>query len=116
MVDFPAALVQACLQGGRVDRFLAILAEYRQAKEVTRRRLYLEAIGEVLPSVKNVYIVDEAQQALVPWLSLGPGAPAAAMPAKGGPKPWGNNGNATLILTTESDFYRYLKQATERRR
>lgn len=115
MVDFPAALVQACLQGGRVDRFLAILAEYRQAKEVTRRRLYLEAIGEVLPSVKNVYIVDEAQQALVPWLSLGPGAPAA-MPAKGGPKPWGNNGNATLILTTESDFYRYLKQATERRR
>ncbi len=28
----------------------------------------------------------------------------------------GNNGNATVILTTESDFYRYLKQATERRR
>jgi membrane protease subunit HflC len=27
-----------------------------------------------------------------------------------------NNGNATVILTTESDFYRYLKQATERRR
>ncbi|MGH7364734.1 MAG: FtsH protease activity modulator HflK, partial [Candidatus Methylomirabilales bacterium] len=72
---------------GEADRFLAILAEYRQAKEVTRRRLYLEAMGEVLPTVKNVYIVDEAQQALVPWLSLGPGAPAAAAPATGGPKP-----------------------------
>ncbi|MBI3080896.1 MAG: protease modulator HflC, partial [candidate division NC10 bacterium] len=28
----------------------------------------------------------------------------------------GNNGNATVILTTESDFYRYLKQATGGRR
>jgi len=28
----------------------------------------------------------------------------------------GSNGNATVILTTASDFYRYLKQATERRR
>lgn len=72
---------------GEADRFLAILGEYRQAKEVTRRRLYLEAIGEVLPNAKNVYIVDEAQQALVPWLSLGPGVPAASAPATGGPKP-----------------------------
>lgn len=72
---------------GEADRFLAILGEYRQAKEVTRRRLYLEAIGEILPNAKNVYIVDEAQQALVPWLSLGPGVPAAAAPAKGGGKP-----------------------------
>ncbi len=72
---------------GEADRFLAILGEYRQAQEVTRRRLYLEAIGEILPNAKNVYIVDEAQQALVPWLSLGPGAPAASAPATGGPKP-----------------------------
>lgn len=72
---------------GEAERFLAILAEYRQAREVTRRRLYLEAMAEVLPHAKNVYIVDEAQRALIPWLSLGPGAPAAAAPTTGGPKP-----------------------------
>jgi membrane protease subunit HflK len=58
---------------GETDRFLAVLAEYQRAKDVTRRRLYLEALGAVLPDVKALYIVDGDQKALVPWLGLDSG-------------------------------------------
>jgi len=58
---------------GEANRFLAILGEYKQAPEVTRRRLYLEAMSEILPKAKGVYIVDSEQKALVPWLSLDSG-------------------------------------------
>ena len=42
---------------GEANRFLAILEEYRKAPEVTRQRLYLEAMEDVLPGVKK-FIVD----------------------------------------------------------
>src|ERR687898_927886 len=56
---------------GEAERFRTVLAEYHRARDVTRRRLYLEALREVLPEAKAVYIVDGDQKALVPWLSLG---------------------------------------------
>ncbi len=55
---------------GEANRFLAMLKEYNQAKEVTRRRLYLEAIIDLLTKVKKVYVVDEKQQTLLPLLQL----------------------------------------------
>jgi membrane protease subunit HflK len=58
---------------GEATRFRAILEEYQRAPEVTRRRLYLESMGAILPEAKAVYIVDDEQKALVPWLPLGPG-------------------------------------------
>jgi membrane protease subunit HflK len=39
---------------GDVERFLKVLREYRKAKEVTARRLYLETIEKILPGVKKV--------------------------------------------------------------
>lgn len=42
---------------GEAERFLALLAEYRMAKDVTRARLYLEAMEKLLPKIKKV-IVD----------------------------------------------------------
>lgn len=64
---------------GEATRFRAILAEYQRAPEVTRRRLYLEAIGSILPEAKALYIVDSDQKALLPWLRLESGEmPAAA--------------------------------------
>ena len=42
---------------GDAERFLEILSEYRKAKVVTERRLYLEMMEEVLPKVKK-YVVD----------------------------------------------------------
>jgi len=55
---------------GEAARFSSVLAEYQRVPEVTRRRLYLEAMSEVLAKAKGVYIVDSAQRALIPWLSI----------------------------------------------
>lgn len=66
---------------GEATRFQAILAQYRNAPQVTRRRLYLEAMNDFLKDVKGVYIVDEEQKALVPWISLDSGM---AAPTEGG--------------------------------
>ncbi len=61
---------------GEAERFLSVLKEYQQVPQVTRRRLYLEAMGEVVKEAQALYIVDEKQKALVPWLSVdGKGAP-----------------------------------------
>jgi membrane protease subunit HflK len=59
---------------GEANRFKAILEEYTQAPEVTRRRLYLESLASLLAELKGVYIVDSEQKALVPWLPLESGA------------------------------------------
>jgi membrane protease subunit HflK len=59
---------------GETDRFRAVLGEYRRAQDVTRRRLYLEALAAVLPQLKALYVVDGEQKALVPWLGLESGA------------------------------------------
>ena len=42
---------------GQAERFLAVLQEYRKAPDVTRQRLYLEAMEEILPGVTK-FIVD----------------------------------------------------------
>ncbi len=42
---------------GQANRFLAVLQEYRKAPDVTRQRLYLEAMEEILPGVTK-FIVD----------------------------------------------------------
>jgi membrane protease subunit HflK len=55
---------------GEAARFTAVLAQYRDAPKVTRRRLYLEAMKKMLGDSKGIYVIDSAQRALVPWLSL----------------------------------------------
>lgn len=53
---------------GDVALFNSILAEYRQGKVVTRTRLYLEMMEEILPGI-NVYIFDE-NGGTVKWLPI----------------------------------------------
>ena len=55
---------------GEANRFRSVLAEYRRAPEVTRRRLYLESMASILPEAQALYIVDSDQKALLPWLRL----------------------------------------------
>jgi len=55
---------------GDASRFLALWREYNKAKDVTRRRLYLEAMGVVLPKMGNKYIIDPEQKGLLPLLNL----------------------------------------------
>ena len=56
---------------GEASRFSAVLAEYQKAPEVTRKRLYLETMEEVLGRVDKV-IIDESGngQGVVPYLPL----------------------------------------------
>ena len=56
---------------GDASRFLALYEEYSKAKDVTRRRLYLEALSDVFPKLGNKYIVDNEQRNLLPLLNLG---------------------------------------------
>jgi membrane protease subunit HflK len=55
---------------GEASRFLALWNEYREAPEVTRRRLYLETMAEVLPRVGRKYVLDEEHRGLLPLLDL----------------------------------------------
>ncbi|SCZ53510.1 protease FtsH subunit HflK [Epibacterium ulvae] len=57
---------------GEASRFAAVLAEYEKAPEVTRKRLYLETMEEVLGRVDKI-ILDEQNgqgQGIVPYLPL----------------------------------------------
>lgn len=55
---------------GEAVRFNAVLTEYRRAPEVTRTRLYLEALQKVLPQAGAVMVVQEGQVAPLPLLNL----------------------------------------------
>ena len=50
---------------GEADRFLSILREYEKAREVTRQRLYLEAMEEILPGITKFVVSPEAQGAII---------------------------------------------------
>ncbi|MCL2457531.1 MAG: FtsH protease activity modulator HflK [Desulfobulbus sp.] len=55
---------------GETNRFRAIVKEYQGAEEITRQRLYLEAMQEILPKVDRVYVIDKSQQNILPLLNL----------------------------------------------
>ena len=52
------------------DRFASVLEEYNKSKEVTRQRLYLEAMEEILPGVKKFILTEEANGNLLQFLPL----------------------------------------------
>jgi membrane protease subunit HflK len=56
---------------GDASRFSALYAEYAKAKDITRRRLYLETLNELYPKLQQKYIVDAEQNNLLPLLNLG---------------------------------------------
>ena len=77
---------------GEASRFSAVLGEYQKAPEVTRKRLYIETMEEVMGRVDKV-IIDEAVgggQGVLPFLPLNElgraarPATEAAAPATGG--------------------------------
>lgn len=70
---------------GEVARFGAILSEYRQAPEVTRQRMYLEMIGDVLPRAGQLLVVQRGQQDPLPLLDIRAGGAAGKVEAGGKP-------------------------------
>jgi hypothetical protein len=48
----------------------ALLAEYIKAPEVTRRRIYIETLQDVMPGLRSKIIVDEQTRGILPLLNL----------------------------------------------
>ena len=67
---------------GESARFESVLAEYRNAPDVTRSRLYLETLKRTLPRVGTVMVVQDGQVPPVPLLNLRDAQPRAKEAAK----------------------------------
>ncbi len=63
---------------GETQRFTDILKEYRNFPDVTRTRMYLETMKQILPGVETVYVIDKDQQAPLPLLNI---SSASGLPA-----------------------------------
>lgn len=55
---------------GESARFTAVLEQYRSVPEVTRARLYLETLTEILPKIGQVLMVQEGQVGPLPLLDV----------------------------------------------
>lgn len=55
---------------GDVARFNALFTEYSKAPEVTRRRIYIETMQEVMPSIQSKILVDDELHSLLPLLNF----------------------------------------------
>ncbi len=56
---------------GDASAFSAQLVEYVKAPEVTKQRLYLETMGEILPKVGRKIIMDKSASGVLPLLNVG---------------------------------------------
>ena len=70
---------------GEAGRFLAVLREYEKAKPVTRQRLYLEAMEEILPDIRKFVISPNAQGTII--LNAGGQAGGQVVPIPQPPAP-----------------------------
>jgi membrane protease subunit HflK len=50
--------------------FVAVFNEYRKAPEVTRKRIYLETMNQILPQVRQKVVIDEDLRSVLPLLNL----------------------------------------------
>jgi len=57
---------------GEAQRFAALVREYQRAPQVTQKRLYLEAMEDVLPGVNKV-IIEPGTAQVLPYLPIAPG-------------------------------------------
>lgn len=55
---------------GEANRFNSVLQSYRQAKDVTKRRMYLDALQEMVAKAARVYVIDDQVKGILPHLSL----------------------------------------------
>ncbi len=55
---------------GDASRFLQVLAEYKKAKDVTRTRIYLETLEEILPQMEKVLLDQNVSERVLPYLPL----------------------------------------------
>lgn len=61
---------------GDAEKFQLLLTEYAKAPEVTRRRLYLEAMEAIMPSLTKKVIIDDSVKGILQTLPLNESKPA----------------------------------------
>ncbi|MFT6369832.1 MAG: membrane protease subunit HflK [Maribacter sp.] len=55
---------------GEAARFTALYSEFMKAPEVTKKRIYLETMSNVIPKIGNVVITDEKGNNVLPLLQM----------------------------------------------
>ncbi len=55
---------------GEARQFLSVYEEYRKAPEITRRRIYLETMSQILQPMNKIIVDDAIGKNVVPYLSL----------------------------------------------
>lgn len=55
---------------GEAAQFLAVLGQYEKSRDVTRQRLYLETMEQILPGISLFIIDPEAGSGILPYLPL----------------------------------------------
>jgi membrane protease subunit HflK len=65
---------------GQAEKFSLLHAEYRKAPEITRRRLYLEAMQAILPSLQKKIIIDDSLKNILQTLPLQPAGETRTSP------------------------------------
>ncbi|VAW40210.1 HflK protein [hydrothermal vent metagenome] len=77
------AVQRVNLARGEAVRFTDILKQYKLARQVTRRRMYLETMQNILPKVGAIYVLDNDQRSLLPLMNIGRGALTSGLRAGG---------------------------------
>jgi len=67
---------------GDAQRFLKLLAEFQRAPEVTRKRVYLEAMEELLPGLDKFILENNFGKSIIPYLPMERKPQAEAAPGK----------------------------------
>jgi membrane protease subunit HflK len=55
---------------GDTSRFLQMLSQYRTAREVTKKRLYIETMEEIFPPANKIIIEEKVGKNILPYLPL----------------------------------------------
>jgi membrane protease subunit HflK len=55
---------------GEAQRFVAVFDQYKRAPDVTRRRIYLETMQDILANMNKVILDNRSGQGVVPYLPL----------------------------------------------
>lgn len=64
------ALNRINMAKGDAAKFTSVWEAYKNSKEVTKKRLYLEAMNEIMSKAGSKYIVDPSHQGILPFLNL----------------------------------------------
>ena len=55
---------------GDAAKFIATWDAYKNSKDVTKKRLYLEAMSEIWPKVGKKFIIDSNEKSILPLIKL----------------------------------------------